>query len=701
MRRRLATDHWLEHCRVSPSTVDQVYEIRTHELLHLLDNPDPWGYFDRAKLLSLICRYNDVCGASYFVPQRSGMGLVPKVLWPLYSQYVQPIHEAGSPLIARYIYFADMLPFETVLRFRLNDSLRDPYGVGYSPLYAAVEYAKLEDAFVSIQDQLLSSGPRPNIVFSPKNADDPPGEVERQRFETDLNRKLSAGNAGRVYVSNGAWDVTPISYSPTDLAGKDLSEYNIKGICSCFGIPPTLFTTDTNLANIEAARLMHAENAVEPRCHMIASVLTRFARQFDPRLFFAFDPVVKEDEEKKNRIMLDQLKAGAITGNEFNAESQWPLKDYLNEPWIPSSLQQPSMIQATHQMTMTSQASQIENDRKANEFQYTDQLQEGEEQPQEEESQKDMGAEARSIALDRMIDQEIRALEAELGINVRNATRATISDINRGLNSAIRSSPELRFMKQGNPYHDDEGHFTGTGGHTGRKPKEPNKGRPKAKEQSSYVKDSIAEVDIGGHESEFASVSGKLFGRELKPHEIANLSGAQDGHVSLEVNNDILTIKAKSGKYEMVRSVYKRGNEIVLKAESFHVKEEYQGKGIGSDVFSRMVDQATKLGIPRIETYAAKWDAGGDIGYFVWPKFGYDCELSEDTKKQLQRGFKYTKEVSSQMKDANSISDLMKSPGGSEWWKKNGEGMRMSFDLKEGSLSRQVWEAYQKKKTSM
>ncbi len=455
MRQRLVNDHWLEHCRVSPSTVDQVEEIRTHQLLYLLDNPDPYGYFDRTKVLSLICRYTDVCGAAYFVPQRTTMSLVPGVLWPLYSQYVQPVHEAGSPLIDRYIYFADQLPFDAVLRFRLNDSLRDPYGLGYSPVYAAIEYAKLEDAFVSIQDQLLSSGPRPNIVFSPKNADDPPGEVERQRFETDLNRKLSAQNAGRVYVSNGAWDITPISYAPTDLAGKDISEYDIRGICSCFGIPPTIFTTDTNLANIEAAKQFHAENAVEPRCHMIAAVLTRFARRFDPRLFFAFDPAVREDEEKKNKILLDQLAAGAITINQFNQESQWPPVDYGNEPWISSGLRQPSMIQAEHQMSMTSQASTIENERKANEFQFSEDQTQDEDQPPDDQTQ-DMQGEARSIALDRMIDQEMRALESE-----------------------------LRFMKQGNPYHDQEGHFTGTGGHTGRKPREPAKTRPHAAQEPS------------------------------------------------------------------------------------------------------------------------------------------------------------------------------------------------------------------------
>jgi HK97 family phage portal protein len=384
MRHRLAHDPWLEHCRVAPTVVDQVYEVRTHEILHLLDNPDGAGYFDRAKLLSLIVRYCDTVGIAYFVPQRSGRGLVPNILWPLYSQYVQPIRLAGSPLIDFFQYFGDRLPFADVLRFRLNDSLRDPYASGYSPLYAAIEYARLESSFVSIQEQLLGSGPRPSIVFSPKDPMMPPGDPERMRFQQDLDRTRAGANAGKSLVTNGAWDITPISYAPTDLAGKDLSEYNIRMICSCFGIPPTIFTTETNLANIEAANQLHARNAVEPRCHMIASVLTRFARRFDPRLFFAFDSAIPEDEEKKARIWDIKLKNYSATINEATEEDKSPPKDYGKEPWMSGDPKQPTMIQEAHQMGMTSQAHAVANADKASEFQYSDEPGGGEDGASEE-----------------------------------------------------------------------------------------------------------------------------------------------------------------------------------------------------------------------------------------------------------------------------------------------------------------------------
>jgi hypothetical protein len=60
-----------------------------------------------------------------------------------------------------------------------------------------------------------------------------------------------------------------------------------------------------------------------------------------------------------------------------------------------------------------------------------------------------------------------------------------VDEIWSQIGSQERSWSELRFIREGNPYHDDEGHFTGTGGHTGRKPKEPNKGRPHAAQEPS------------------------------------------------------------------------------------------------------------------------------------------------------------------------------------------------------------------------
>ena len=361
--RRLSS---LEYTRVSPSAVDNIHEVRTHPILDCLDRPDPYGYFDRTKILSLISRYCDVVGSAYFMPEGNGwredtgnymlQGDVnrsvkgpPVWLWILYSQYVLPVRMAGSPLINYFQYFADHIPYEQLLWFRTNHSLRDPYGAGYSPSYAGDMYADLEDRFVAIQDQLLGIGPRPNLIATAKDPLQPPGELERKRFEQELRQKHAGGYAGGVLVNTGAWDFTPVTYSPADLAGMEISTYDLNRLCNLFGIPPTYFSTDTNLANLQAADTQHARDGVEPWCATVASQLTNLVRTFDQRLFFAFDDCVPEDEERDARIVDMKVKNGLLTINQANEDSQYPPTAWGDEPWLPGTLVQPSMAMERHQ----------------------------------------------------------------------------------------------------------------------------------------------------------------------------------------------------------------------------------------------------------------------------------------------------------------------------------------------------------------
>lgn len=346
----------LEYTRVSPSSVDQVYEIRNHPILDALDKPDPYGYFTRAKFLNLISRYCDVVGSHWVMPEGNGWreeGATvkgpPYYLWVLYSQYVLPVRMAGSPLINYFQYFAEHIPFEHLVWFRANHSLRDPYGSGYSPTYAGDQYATLEDEFVAIQNQLLGLGPRPNMIATVKDPLQPPGEIERKRFENELRERHSRGYAGGVLVANGAWDFTPVSYSPADLGQLKVSEYDLNRLCNIFGVPPSYFSTDTNLANLQAADTQHARDAVEPWCVSVAGTLTNLVREFDNRLCFAFDPCVPEDEERKARIVDMQLKSGLITINQANEESQWPPAKWGDAPWIAGTLKQPDMITEAHE----------------------------------------------------------------------------------------------------------------------------------------------------------------------------------------------------------------------------------------------------------------------------------------------------------------------------------------------------------------
>lgn len=401
--------------KVSPSAVDDTWEVRSHPILDLIDNPDPYGYYSRTKLISLLTRYCDVVGSAYLFPDWDGWTIgknepprVPDYLWVLYPQYVLPIRTAGSPLLNFFQYFAQRLPYQSVVWFRQNVSLRDPYGSAYSPTYAGTQYSDQEEKQITIYDQVLGLGPRPNMIATAKDGLSPPGEAERKRLEQDMVRRHAGGYAGGLLVNNGAWEFTPVSYSPADLAGKEISEYDRTCLAAIFGQPPTYYTTDTNLANLQAADQQHARDGVDPRCKMIAEELTSLAKKYDPRLFFSFDASLPEDEELKTRVIDMKLKNGSLTINEAREETPFGNVEWGKEPWLPQTLVQPSMKQEQHEQGIM--ASKAGLDAMVN-----GKPKDGEQDNNQKDEDKEESPPANSKrAIDLMIDRALERLEAEL-----------------------------------------------------------------------------------------------------------------------------------------------------------------------------------------------------------------------------------------------------------------------------------------------
>ena len=329
------------------AATDEIYEVRNYPFLNTLNSPDPNGDFDLPKLLKLICLYMDIIGKAYFYPE-GPKGMPYKYFWPLFSQYVTPIRGPGTPVVQVFQYFNERLDRDEIVYFSHKASLRDPYGAAFPPLYAAIEYARLEDKFVSVQEQLMAMGPRPNLLASPKDPNMPVGEAERLRFEQDLNRKHARSVQGGVLVTTGAWDISPMSYSPTDLSGLKIAEYDLERICGAFDVPIEFFTKDTNLANQQAAEGKHAKRGVRPRCVTIANCLSRIVKQWDDRLFFAFDNCFPQDEELDAKIKDMKIRNGSLTWNQANQDGEFPPIPDGDEPWIPTNLAPISKIKELH-----------------------------------------------------------------------------------------------------------------------------------------------------------------------------------------------------------------------------------------------------------------------------------------------------------------------------------------------------------------
>lgn len=179
----------------------------------------------------------------------------------------------------------------------------------------------------------------------------------------------------------------------------------------------------------------------------------------------------------------------------------------------------------------------------------------------------------------------------------------------------------------------------------------------------------------------------QMFGREIPHEEWVKIACAPPGAaVHVRATPDGIMIRADHPEAQSIRHIKKTPDGLVCKNESINVTTNRAGTG--TKLFSEQVDSLRAMGVKRIETEAARDDSQKVVGYLVWPKLGYDGPIPKRVMKQLPPEFS----------GAQMVSDLMKTPEGREWWKKNGDSAKMSFDLSDGSRSLAVLSAYQQSK---
>lgn len=326
---------------------EHIDEVVDHPLLTAI--ADVNDDFDTNLLILYTSLCMDLTGAAYWLPEENAIGATAS-FWPLQAQYVIPTRLSNTASIDYFQYFDSTYQSDQLVRCR-HVSMRDPYGPGYGPTQAVYEQLGLGDKFVTVTEQLLGSGLRPSILISSKDGVSGPGPDERRRYEADINSKLSGAGQGKAWFVDGAVDVNTISFPPGDLADLEISKNAMARVANAFGVPISLLTTeDVNLANAEAGHRQHAELGIEPRCVRIASGLTKWTRQVArrkpglgwDRLFWAFDPAVGEEIERRAKVFDMEIKSGKRTINECRAEDGQPPVGWGDEPWFAQTLRQPS-----------------------------------------------------------------------------------------------------------------------------------------------------------------------------------------------------------------------------------------------------------------------------------------------------------------------------------------------------------------------
>lgn len=185
------------------------------------------------------------------------------------------------------------------------------------------------------------------------------------------------------------------------------------------------------------------------------------------------------------------------------------------------------------------------------------------------------------------------------------------------------------------------------------------------------------------------------FGEDYE-QKLASITGAMDG-TFLDVRNfgaNSLEVYVTSADYVAIRIVKEKSieNKELVVAE--------KGKGLGTKIFLQQVKSASENGFDKIETVGGI--AQGQNGYYTWPRLGYDANIYASNFKEGAGRNKADKLLQKKGfitgNPKGKISTLMKTEEGRSFWKRHGFEVKMSFNLKEGSLSRRILDEYVKQK---
>ena len=330
-RTRALSAHELS--RLSLDRGGDVREVTEHPLITLLDDVNTEQ--DPQELWELTTLHQETVGSAYWSLEITPGGL-PRAIWTLPAHRVRAIRRDDGTLEGYRVLGPrgeTTLDAKEVVHFRYPDP-RDPYGPGLSPLRACLDTVRAAAQMRAYRGGLLDGAAAPGVILTPEG---PMGEDERERLEGDWERKFRRGT-GRVLVADTSLKVSVVQNPLGELAVLADAGGTRADIANAFGVPLAYLTSDTNLANLQAAERQHLAVAIRPRLKRRDQRLTSaLARLFDPTgtLFFASDdPSPGERDEAMKRQELD-LQQGVRSINEIRVARGLDPAPWGASPWLP------------------------------------------------------------------------------------------------------------------------------------------------------------------------------------------------------------------------------------------------------------------------------------------------------------------------------------------------------------------------------
>lgn len=314
--------------------------VATHPLTALLRRPNPFMTWDLlAKWLVLS---QQVYGEAYFWKQRNNGNKVIG-LWPIHPDHIKPWWPEtpdNTVWIDHFRYAPNgqpiPLPVEDVLFLPENIDPDNPRR-GRSKLRAlfAEIFTDLEcSAWLAA---LLRNGAGPSVILAPdptagEGIDDVQAEAIKQKFTS----RFGGDNRGAPMVVNGPMQVTPVSFTPTEMNLEQLRVLPESRVCAVLGVPAIVANLYVGMEhatynNTKGLREHFAEQRMVPYWRMVANQLTlALLPDFDgdPRDSVVFDltevRALQEDLDARYKRMTGAVGGGWAMVNDARREVGLP-----------------------------------------------------------------------------------------------------------------------------------------------------------------------------------------------------------------------------------------------------------------------------------------------------------------------------------------------------------------------------------------
>lgn len=208
---------------------------------------------------------------------------------------------------------------------------------------------------------------------------------------------------------------------------------------------------------------------------------------------------------------------------------------------------------------------------------------------------------------------------------------------------------------------------------------------------------------LEGYGTAERALARKIFGKNVSDKDIVTMAGAggftgkvtveigiRDGKLQVDIDHKLV------GKDGITQTFYRDKGGAKIYMDSYFLKPEAQGKGIGGKSLYLQKEAAIRNGVKEINLYALR-DGTKAFGHRAWADVGFEAKLTNTQKDNWQRANPL--DALRGVKPPTTVRGLYERAGGREFWSRHAEGLTaMHMKLNRGSKSVKVLDAYAMKK---